>query len=63
MLRERLAQRRDQPGARPADLGSQLGQLRLPGRQRVVGAPAAAQPAQQLIALLQRPGVGGATVA
>ena len=36
VLRERLAQRRHEPAARTADLRSQLGQLRLPGRQRVV---------------------------
>ncbi len=56
--RERLAQRQHEPAARTPDLRSQLGQLRLPGRQRVVCARTRAQTAQQLVALLQRPGVG-----
>ena len=55
---ERLAQRRDEAAAGAADLGAELGELRLPGRERVVRPCARAQAAQQLVALLERAGVG-----
>ena len=56
--RERLAQSRYEARACTAHLGSQLRQLRLPGRQRVMGAGTGTQAAQQLVALLERARIG-----